>query len=148
MFWRVTLALGVASAALLSSAALQPSDGNSALIKENPPCQAIGQSPVAVNAPATGAHGANTASARQSPAGGPNVGARDGLPARNASSPNNAGQSAAASGIARRLVIRPITAGGRLREFDTSIGTAAPPDTLGAYLMTPFGPILRPQALT
>ena len=139
MLWRVTLALGVASAALLSSAALQSSDGNSALIKENPPRQAIAQSPAAVNAPATSAPGANTAPAPQSPAGGSNVGAREGLPARNAGSPINAGQSAAAPGSATRFVIRPAAAGGRLHEFDTSVGTAAPPDTLGGYLMTPFG---------
>jgi hypothetical protein len=111
MLWRVSLALGLASAALLSSAALQPSDGNSALTKENPPCQAIAQSPPAANAPAaTSARGANTARAPQAPAGGPNVKSREALPAPSTGSPINAGQSVAAPASGTRFDIRPAAA--------------------------------------
>ncbi|MBP9027105.1 MAG: hypothetical protein KBH81_13295, partial [Phycisphaerae bacterium] len=35
---------------------------------------------------------------------------------------------------------------GRLYGFDTSVGSAAPPDTLGTYLMTRFGPDPSPTA--
>ncbi|NLG43548.1 MAG: hypothetical protein GX547_09900, partial [Phycisphaerae bacterium] len=39
---------------------------------------------------------------------------------------------------ATTIVVAPVAS--RLYGFDTSVGSAAPPDTLGAYLMTPFGP--------
>ena len=39
---------------------------------------------------------------------------------------------------ATTIVVTPTAS--RLYGFDTSVGSAAPPDTLGTYLMTPFGP--------
>jgi len=68
---------------------------------------------------------------------------------------NTAGQSNAVTAAAEKLI--PANAGGfvsptpartivvapaasRLYDFDTSVGSAAPPDTLGGYVMTPFGP--------
>ena len=48
-------------------------------------------------------------------------------------------QASAAPG-ATSFIVQPAAAAGWLYGFDTSVGSAAPPDTLGTYLMTPFGP--------
>jgi hypothetical protein len=139
MLWGVISGLSIVMSTLGGSAAPRPAHGAEMLGSQYSVSHRETKSPATEITGAVAVPPANTAIKTRRPAAGFNTGRAAGPAATNVGGrggpPASAGESRAT-----HFVVKQAPAGSRLYGFDTSVGTAAPPDTLGGHPMTAFGP--------
>jgi hypothetical protein len=144
MFWGIISIVSIAVSSLLSGAAHQSAPGSAMRGQQRPGSQMVTESASLGNAGLAGSAAANVGNHTHQRATGANSGRRGGSGMTNIGISRLGPDSASAPNA--RFVIQPVPAGSSrsLYWFDTSVGSAAPPDTLGGHAMTPFGPDPQP----